>query len=192
MIARTPRASARLAFALVAALSLAGCGGGGDGGGGGGGGDDGTDAAATPAGEEITEAPAGGPETGDIPTIADALYTGGTTHFEVSGDKSLTVDAPLVPGASITTGGLTMLYYLIGEGEEGITLNVQIAQDSGAAISLTSKTVFAAGGQTEGCRFEFTRNDASGLSGTFACSSLPGLGLGGYIVDVNGTFSADR
>ncbi len=192
MRSRTIEAPAGLALALVAILSLAACGGGGSGGDGGNG--DATSPTATLAGEEPTTAPAAGGGGGDVPTIADGVYMAGTAHIEVSGDKSLTVDAPLVPGASITTNGATLLYYVVGEGEDAVSLNVFVTSDSGPGINLTSAAIITAGGPDEGCRFEFSRNDGSGITGTFTCSDLVGLSPGGLeqpTVDVKGTFSAD-
>ncbi len=196
MIIRTAHARAALAFALVALLSVAACGGGGGSGdaSGDGGAQDGGGAAATPAGQEPTTAPAAGGGDDDVPVIADGTYTAGTAHIEVTGDKSMTVDAPLVPGASSTASGSTLLMFLLGEGEAAVTLTVAVNADPGPAISLASATVFTAGGGDEGCRFRFTRNDASGVAGTFACPGLEGMSAGGAeqaTVDVNGTFSAD-
>lgn len=189
MTRRAARASTSLAFALVALLPFAACGGGS----GANGGNDSTTPTETPAGEGPTDAPA--VDGGEIPDIADGLYKAGTAHLEVAGDKSLNVDLALIPGASTTTNGATLLFYGAGEGQDAITLNIVLEAEAGPGFSLSSAVVFSAGGRAEGCRFEFTRNDGSGLDGTFSCSGIDGMAAGGLEnpqLDVRATFSADR
>lgn len=198
MRTRTAPGPARLLLACITTLSLlsacssgstAGNGGGADGDGG-----DTTSAAATTASEEPTQAPAAGGGRGDIPAIADGTYTGGTAHLEVSGDKTLVVDLPLLPITSTTVGGFTLLTYSAGDGEANVSLNVIVDPEVGPSMSLASAVVFSVGGREQGCAFEFTRNDGSGVSGTVACSDLEGMSAGGLeqpIVDIHGTFTAD-
>ena len=193
MTRRTARSNTSLVLALLVLLSFAACSGG-TGGGGTDGGGDGTNPGETAAGETPTQAPAaGGGE--DLPDIADGLYAAGTVHLEVSGDKSLNVDLALIPGASSTTDGATSLFYVSGEGQDATALSIVLEAEAGPGFSLSSPVVFSAGGRAEGCRFEFTRNDGSGLTGTLSCSGIDGIAAGGLEnpqIDVRATFSADR
>ena len=50
--------------------------------------------------------------------IADASYTSGSAQVEVTGGRTLSADATLVGGVSMSTGGTTLLMYGAGEGEE--------------------------------------------------------------------------
>ena len=105
------------------------------------------------------------------------------------------MDLPLIPGASVTTDGATLLFYSAGEGQDAIVLSIVLEAETGAGFNLTSAIVLSAGGRAEGCQFEFTRNDGSGLDGTFSCSGIDGLAAGGLEnpqIDVRATFSADR
>ena len=193
MTPRTARSNTSLVLALLALLSFAACSGG-TGGGGTDGGGDGTNPGETAAGETPTEAPAAG-GGGDLPDIADGLYAAGTVHLEVSGDKSLNVDLALIPGASSTTDGATSLFYVSGEGQDATALSIVLEAEAGPGFNLSSPVVISAGGRAEGCRFEFTRNDGSGLTGTLSCSGIDGMVAGGLEnpqIDVRATFSADR
>lgn len=192
MTPRTGRSNTSLVLALLVLLSFAACGGG-TGGGGTDGGGDGTNPGGTAAGETPTQAPAAG-GGGDLPDIADGLYAAGTVHLEVSGDKSLNVDLALIPGASSTTNGATLLVYGSVEGQDATALTIVLAE-AGNGFNLTSPVVLSAGGRASGCRFEVTRNDGSGLQGTFSCSGIDGMVAGGLEnpqIDVRATFSADR
>lgn len=137
------------------------------------------------------EPPAGGGGGGDVPVIEDATYTGGTAHVVVSGQKSVTVDAPLVVGASVTVEGTTLLSYHGGDGQDAVTFSVTNSPDTGPAIIVTTAFLITGGDRSTGCTIELTRNDGSGVSGTFACSGLRSV-VDQATVDVNGTFSANR
>ncbi len=193
MTPRAARPNTSLVLALLALLSFAACGGG-TGGSGTDGGGDGTNPGETAAGETPTEAPAAG-GGGDLPDIADGPYAAGTVHLEVSGDKSLNVDLALIPGVSSTTNGATILFYQSGEGQDATALTIVLEAEAGPGFNLTSPVVLSAGGRAEGCRFDFTRNDGSGLTGTLSCSGIDGMAAGGLEnpqIDVRATFSADR
>lgn len=145
--------------------------------------------------DETQPSAGGGGGGGSIPTIADGRYKGGTAHIEVSGDVNETLDAALSPVVSITTSGLTALTYSTGSATTQVVVNVVFNPDTGPAISYQSAKVLAAGGVSEGCHVELTKNDASGLAGTFSCSGLEGLAPGAVDpakVDLKGTYSADR
>ena len=193
MTPRTARPNTSLVLALLVLLSFAACSGG-TGGGGTDGGGDGTNPGETAAGETPTQALAAG-GGGDLPDIADGPYAAGTIHLEVSGGKSLNVDLALMPGASSTTNGATLLFYVSGEGQDATALTIVLEAEAGPGFNLSSPVVISAGGRAEGCRFEFTRNDGSGLTGTLSCSGIDGMVAGGLEnpqIDVRATFSADR
>ena len=180
---------------LVAALILvAGCGGSGSGG-----------AEPTPeAGAADNTGGSGGSGGGDgstggnaadIPTITEGYYTTGTTHVEVSGEASQTADVELIGAASGTFPDGTVLQFASGEGEKGVSVVIGIDKESGASIAFTSAAIVAGGGAEQDCSFNLDKNDASGISGSFACSGLAGLVPGGITettVNLNATFAANR
>lgn len=139
------------------------------------------------------DAPAAGNAGGVVaPAIADALYASGTAHVDVSGQRTLTTDAALVPGASMTTGGATLLLFGAGEGQEAVVISVSNGPDTGLAMTVTAPQLITGGDGSSGCAFELTRNDDSGLTGTFTCRGISTVGLDLATVDVNGTFTAER
>ena len=186
-----PTTLAELALALATSMLLVvACGGGA------GTGTDPDGAADGDQGGAVESQAAEAPGGGDLPDVADGAYTGGTAHIEVTGDKTLNADLALRshhvhhggrrdrPGRSTRAANRILIHTIVAFGTE-----------SGPAFSLTSPVVFAAGGLEQGCAFELTRNDASGLAGTFTCRGLDGMsaeGLEQPKVDVVGTFTADR
>lgn len=150
------------------------------------------DAESTPAGDTTGDAggdqPAGG--TVQAVTIADALYASGSAHVQVSGGKQLTMDAPLVPGASMTTGGGTLLLYSSGEGENASVFSIANGGDGGMGFTITSPGIFTGADASSGCAIELTKNDAAGVEGRFDCRGLSTVGLDQAVIDVQATFSA--
>jgi len=139
------------------------------------------------------DTPSAGDAGGLVATdIEDATYTGGAIHVEVTGGKTLTADATLVQGASMTVEGTTLLMYLAGEGQDAVTVSVSNAPDIGLAMTISSAAVITGGDGSTGCAFDITRNDNSGLGGTFRCSGITALVFDMATVDARGTFSADR
>ena len=139
------------------------------------------------------EAPAPGNAGGiAAPAIDDAMYTGGTVHVEVTGGKTLTADAVLVQGVSMTTEGTTLLMYLAGEGQDAVTVSISNGADTGLAMTISAAEVITGGDASTGCAFDLTRNDSSGLGGTFRCDRITALGLDTATIDASVTFSADR
>jgi hypothetical protein len=131
----------------------------------------------------------------DIPTIADGYYKTGTAHVEISGDKGQTVDVELVGAASGTFTGSTVLQYVAGEGNEGVSVVIGLDQATGASVGFTSAVVVAGGGPEQGCSFNLDRNDASGIGGSFACSGLAAMSPGALTtssVTLAATFTANR
>ena len=104
----------------------------------------------------------------------------------------MTADAALVPAASLTAEGTTLLMYLGGEGQNAVTVTVSNGSDIGLAMTISSASVITGGDGTTGCNFELTRNDSSGVGGTFQCRGITSLGLDMATVDASGTFTADR
>lgn len=141
--------------------------------------------------------PAEAPEAGNAggiaaPAIGDASYTSGTAHVEVTGQRSLSTDATLVPGASLTAGGSTLLLYGAGEGQEAVVISISNGQDSGLSMTITAPSLITGGDGSSGCAFDLSRNDDSGLTGTFDCRGLATVGLDAATVDVKGSFAAER
>jgi hypothetical protein len=191
---RHDRTLAELALALATSMLLViACGGGAGTGTDPDGAADGDQGAAVAS--QAAEAPGGDAGGGDLPDVADGTYSGGTAHIEVTGDKTLSVDLPLDPITSITAEDTTVLTFYTGSEPNLIHALVGFGTDSEPAFSLTSPVLFAAGGPEHGCVLEVTRNDASGLAGTFTCTDLDtmsGDGLEQPNVDVVATFTADR
>lgn len=135
-------------------------------------------------------APGGG---GDLPTVPDAPYATGSAHVEYSGDgQQGTIDAQLAPGTGITLNGFTSLMYL-DPADAGSSIQIVLDPDVGGTLSLTSGTLVAAGGRAEGCTFEVTTADASGVAGSFSCQDIAGFADGGsqaVKLDATGTFEA--
>ena len=151
------------------------------------------DSAAGQAGQAVdvpTDAPvpAGGV---NAPAIADALYMTGTAHIEVTGGRSLTTDATLVPGASMTTGGTTLLLYGAGEGQDAVVISISNGPGTGLAMTITAPQLTTGGDGSTGCGFDITRNDATGITGSFSCRGISTVGLDLTNVDVSGSFTAE-
>lgn len=183
---------------LIASLTLlAACSGSNPAGGGG----SATDAAAADAAatEDAGGGGSGDGSTGgvvhDIPTITDGYYKTGTAHVEISGAKSQTADVELIGAASGTFTGSTVLQYVTGDGNEGISVVIGLDPEAGASVAFTSAVVVAGGGPEQGCTFNLDRNDASGIGGSFACSGLAGMAAGALTtenVNLAATFTANR
>ncbi len=152
-----------------------------------------TDGAATEpdagAAAQTAEAPAPSAAANAV-TIADAAYNTGSAHIEVSGGRQLVLDGQLLPGMSVTAEGTTLLMYPAGDGSSGVLFTVSNGADTGLAFTVTAPEVTTGGDATNGCAIELTKNDASGLAGTFDCRGLDAIALDTPKVDVRGTFTA--
>lgn len=148
-----------------------------------------TEAAPGQAPGDAGGAQAGGGSTQAV-TIAEATYTSGLAHVEVSGEKQLALDGQLVAGASMTAAGTTLLLYATGEGENASVFSISNGADTGLAFTITAPGIVAGGDGTSGCAIELTKNDGSGIEGHFDCSSLTTVGLDQATINVRATFSA--
>ena len=151
--------------------------------------------AADPSGGTGEEAAGGGPTSdggGSIEavTIADANYTTGSAHVDVSGGKQVTIDSQLYPGVSMTTEGTTLLMYAGGEGDNASVFSIANGADTGLAFTLSAQGIVTAGDGATGCAIELTRNDGSAIEGRFTCRGMQTVGLDMTNVDVSATFSA--
>jgi hypothetical protein len=154
-----------------------------------------TSGAAGPSDGTSEESVGGGPTsdgggTVQAVTIADANYTTGSAHVEVSGGKQATLDSQLIPGVSMTTEGTTLLMYAAGEGENASVFSISNGVDTGLAFTLSAQGIVTAGDGSTGCAIELTKNDGSGVEGQFTCRGMQTVGLDMTAVDVSGTFSA--
>lgn len=122
--------------------------------------------------------------------IADAAYTTGSAHAEVTGGRQLTFDAQLLPGVSMTTEGTTLLMYPADQSGNGALLSISNGSDTGLALTITGTDVSTGGDTTTGCSFELTQNDAAGLAGRFECRGITSIAPDMPTVDVRGSFSA--
>jgi hypothetical protein len=151
--------------------------------------------AAQGQGNAAVGSPADVPAAGagvEVPTIMDAMYTSGTAHIEVTGGKSLSTDATLVPGASMSTEGTTLLLYGAGDGQQAVVISISNGPDIGLAMTITAPELTTGGDGSSGCGFELTRNDDTGVTGSFSCRGITTVGLDMATVDASGTFSAER
>jgi len=127
----------------------------------------------------------------NAPTIADATYTSGSAHIEVSGGKQLTLDAQLAAGMSMTGAGATLLMYPT-EGSQGELFSISNSPETGLNFTLQAPGLVT-GSDAPTCPIELTQNDASGIAGRFDCSGLDALlGAVGGSVNVKATFSASK
>lgn len=151
----------------------------------------------TEQGVNTTSPPDAAPEGGNsggvvLVDIADATYTTGTAQVEVTGQQRLSADGTLLPGASLTNGGTTLLMYGAGEGEDAVVISISNGPETGLAMTISAAALITGGDGSSGCGFEFSRNDERGLAGTFSCRGLSTVGLDTATVDVSGTFTAER
>jgi hypothetical protein len=148
------------------------------------------------AGAPTDAAPGGQPAGGgEIPALADGLWSGGTFKADFGGTHPLSVEAPLTAGTSITSGGFTSLFYSLGTQPDLTVVQFVLDPATGGAINFTSPTVLVAGGPAEGCVTTVDKNDASGIAGTFTCPDMPGMLIGSNDEvrnSVNATWSAER
>jgi hypothetical protein len=82
--------------------------------------------------------------------------------------------------------------YGAGEGEGAVLVSISNGPDTGLAMTISAANLITGGDGSTGCGFELTRNDQSGLAGTFSCRGLSTVGLDLATVDVSGTFTAER
>ncbi|HEY0443499.1 MAG TPA: hypothetical protein VGC90_04675 [Candidatus Limnocylindrales bacterium] len=151
-------------------------------------------AAATPA------QPAGGatadPGAASNPIIADGTFTTGKFHADIHGDVTLTVDAPLQGGISVTAAGSTVLSFIDPKSGTGGGLSLS---PEGNAVTISSPQVTTAGTSAAvggaGCTITVSTSDASRVAGTFDCHGLAGIVVASrknVTVDMQGTFEATR
>ena len=143
---------------------------------------------------EPTEAPAAG--NAAPVKIADANYSSGMAHVEITGGQKLTFDGQLVIGVSFTNTGTTVITYQGGAGNDTVAFAISSnpdTPDAGLTFSLSTTTWVTGGDRTSGCVIDLTRNDASGLEGQFTCRGMQAIaGSGVSTVDVTATFSAAK
>lgn len=131
----------------------------------------------------------GGGGGSDIPDLADAEYAQGTAHVEISGDASASFDAP---GGGSVIQGLTVLSFANAERTE--SLSIALFADGSTPDSITvlggdASTTVEIG---KDCDIEFTKSDATGLEGEFACEDVGAISVTQpeeYTITVTGTFS---
>lgn len=135
-----------------------------DGGGGGGG------ATATPnggGGGEATATPDGGGGGGGA---------NGSVTYRISGDYETSGELPFVPlGLSLfdSANGGWVAYF--AEEQEGSALIQMNTIPTSLIVNYGDGTALVVGTEELGCRFSFSKNDGSGLAGSFECNGLQGF-----------------
>lgn len=115
----------------------------------------------------------------------------GSITYEISGDYTASGELPFIPlGLSLFVDGGWLAYF----GETGGDTIIQISTNpDGLIASFTSPQVSAAGTEDNGCDFNITKNDSSGLAGSFECHDVLGFTTGTVTqirVDFRGDFDA--
>jgi hypothetical protein len=121
--------------------------------------------------------------------IEDAVYTKGTVHIEVTGDKKATFDKD---GAGYAGGGLLLLSYADQDVSASLSFAAEGAGDAPGAASITTKEFATASEWGKDCTFKLDQSKAS-ASGEFECRDVEAIELKStkpLKVTVKGKFSA--
>ena len=151
-----------------------------------------------PGGGGSTQAPGvtpaggggGGGGTAGIPQLANGGYTKGQAHIEITGDKAFTYD---LTGVGFATGGSGALTYT--DSTKNVSTNLVFADQGSSGLAIVTPDLIAGGSWGTECKESTTRNDGSGITGSFECDNVQAAAPGGltaFHVTVKGTFSADR
>jgi hypothetical protein len=172
---RSARAVVVVAFVLLAAAC---------------GSDSATSSTTAPSGNLSTTIPTGGLST-TIPTGGGALGgANGSVTFTVTGDYETSGEFDFIPLASVFADGGWSATFTGASGDSIIAMNTT---PGSLIVSYGDLQVVIAGTEDGGCTFDFSRNDAGGLAGTFSC---PGIAAGNsqtgspITVTFNGSFDA--
>lgn len=148
-------------------------------------------AASEPAASEAAGGGGGG-GSDDAPVLADGSWNGGKADVEVSGAASASFTAPLVPIASNTSGGSTVLLYVT---DEGASLQVVINSGDPFGVAVTTAEFIVGGGEAQGCEVTYRQADDSNIDASFRCDNADAITTTGGVVgnsDLEGTFTASR
>jgi hypothetical protein len=98
----------------------------------------------------------------------------GSVTYQISGDYTASGELQFVPlGASTYADGGWVAYFAetSGTGSAVIQLNTNPATPM---VNFGSSEMTVIGTEASGCTFNFSRNDSSGLAGTFECRGVMG------------------
>lgn len=111
----------------------------------------------------------------------------GSITYEISGGFEASGEEPFNPSMSFFDNGVWTMTF-----GGGTTLLVLGLDPSTPSISWTNGTA-SAGGDSSNCEFDITRQDASGASGSFACSTVAVVDAGALTEadSFSGTFDAN-
>lgn len=149
-----------LAVAVAGGLSFGGCGGNSD--------DESKPASDAPDNGSDDNG-GGNDDSGDdavIPDIADATWSHGRIHVEVTGDTSDSFESD---GSGATLDGQTSAAWADNDGRL-VTIGLGGGLDAAIALSIGDMATSATFGKD--CDITFTQNDASGLAAEFSCDDV--------------------
>jgi len=109
-----------------------------------------------------------------VTTAPVAVGPRGSATYSVSGGYSSSGELPLLQNvANAFDGDGWLLTFGSGNGQGDV---LQVATVGGTFVATFSNGGVIIGGSGDaGCTSNLTRNDASGVEGTFSCSGVPGL-----------------
>jgi hypothetical protein len=128
------------------------------------------------------------PHEAEIPTIANANWSGGNIHVEVTGDREATFDST---GSGATLDGVTSAAFT----QPPNTVSIGLGGSEESAISLTAGGVSTVGGFRTNCTIDFTKNEASSIAADFECNDLQAVSTSAtdtYTIDVKGNFTLTK
>ena len=122
------------------------------------------------------------------PVFGWTFFANGSGKIEIHGDVTATIEGP---GTGITAAEQTVISFAATNGD---AFAIGFGTDgNGISISLTSQGIFGGGDFDEGnCTIDFSKNDATGVEGTFHCTDLLAASPGSVdlkSIDVDGEFS---
>jgi len=144
-----------------------------------------------------TQAPgttATAPPGGGGGTFPDGSWTAGAAHLVVTGDHNVTADLALIPFASMSAEGTTVLQY--GSDTVQVFLSISI-EPAGVAIVITTEQFIGGSGTTTDtpCAANFARAEANAVEGSVSCASAVVISTGGAInqhINLQASFTATR
>lgn len=118
------------------------------------------------AGTTTSAAPSRAGSAVDLPQLADATYTTGRVHLELSGDVA---DAFESDGTGQTVAGTTSAAFAL---DDGRLVTVAFGAGTDGAIAVTAAGVATTAAFGKDCDVEFGGSDGSRVEATFDCPSV--------------------
>ncbi len=117
----------------------------------------------------------------------------GSVTFQITGDYTASGELPFIPlGLSTFTNNGWFASFADSSGSKVIQIN---SMPNGYIVNYADAGASVPGTEANGCTFTFTKNDSSGLAGSFECHAVQGLKQGTATlihVDFSGHFDAHQ